>query len=202
MLSEIEQLQLIKKLQIFKIRGRDKRGRLILRIIGKFLPAKVVNKEIVKKYLEEKIYPELEQLPFAVVYFHTDVEKSENFAGVSALRSIYDAIPVNVKENLESVYFVHPGLQARLFFATFGRFVFSGGLYEKLMYISRVDYLWEHVRRNEIDVPDFVHDHDEDLEYRPVMDYGMESDHLRVYGGTTALDPSSVSIYSLRCTSA
>ncbi|MGS7457476.1 hypothetical protein ACT3J6_23350, partial [Mycobacterium tuberculosis] len=63
-------------------------------------------------------------------------------------------------------------------------------MYEKLMYISRVDYLWEHVRRNEIDVPDFVLDHDEDLEYRPMMDYGMESDHLRVYGGTTSLDPS------------
>lgn len=37
-ISEIEQEQLIEKLEIFKIHGRDKRGRKILRIIGKFFP--------------------------------------------------------------------------------------------------------------------------------------------------------------------
>lgn len=80
-----------------------------------------------KKYLEEKIFPELEKHPFAVVYLHTDVEKSDDFVGISALRSIYDAIPTKVRDNLEAMYFVHPGLQARLFLATFGRFLFSGG---------------------------------------------------------------------------
>lgn len=80
-----------------------------------------------KKYLEEKIFPELEKQPFAVVYLHTDVEKTDDFVGISALRSIYDAIPVKVRDNLEAMYFVHPGLQARLFLATFGRFLFSGG---------------------------------------------------------------------------
>ncbi len=83
--------------------------------------------EIVKKYLEEKIYPKLKEKPFSVVYVHTGVQRSENFPGISALRSIYEGIPIEVKENLEAVYFVHPGLQARLFLATFGRFLFSGG---------------------------------------------------------------------------
>lgn len=80
-----------------------------------------------KKYLDEKIYPRLENGPFSVVYLHTGVQRSENFPGISNLRSLYDAIPVNVKDHLEAVYFVHPGLQARLFLATFGRFLFSGG---------------------------------------------------------------------------
>jgi hypothetical protein len=26
-------------------------------------------------------------------------------------------------------------------------------------------------------MPEFVYDHDDDLEYRPMMDYGQESDH-------------------------
>lgn len=83
--------------------------------------------DALRKYLEEKIFPELEKKPFAVLYVHTGVQRCENFPGISAIRSIYDAIPINVKRNLEAVYFLHPGLQARLFLATFGRFLFTGG---------------------------------------------------------------------------
>ena len=89
--------------------------------------ARIVSVEVLRKYLEEKIFPELENKPFAVVYVHTGVQRSDNFPGISALRSIYDAIPIDVKRNLQAVYFLHPGLQARLFLATFGRFLFTGG---------------------------------------------------------------------------
>ncbi|KAH7519865.1 hypothetical protein FEM48_Zijuj08G0082500 [Ziziphus jujuba var. spinosa] len=198
-ISESEQQQLLEKLEVFKIKGKDKQGRKILRIIGKFLPARIVSVDVLKKYLEQKIYPKLGKKPFSVLYVHTGVQRSENFPGISALRSIYDTIPINVKENLEAVYFVHPGLQARLFLATFGRLLFSGGLYGKLRYVSRVDYLWEHVRRNEVVIPEFVFDHDEDLEHRPMMDYGLESDHPRVYDAPTLDSP--VSMYSMRCIS-
>ncbi|KAI7747312.1 hypothetical protein M8C21_013433 [Ambrosia artemisiifolia] len=193
-----EQEKTIKKLGIFKIKGRDKQGRKILRIIGKYFPAKELTLDVLKKYLEKKIFPKLER-PFAVVYIHTEVCKSENFPGISFLRSVYDSIPVSVKQNLETVYFVHPDLQSRLFLATFGRFIFTGGLYDKLKYVSRLDYLWDHVRRNKMEIPEFVRDHDEDLEYRPMMDYGVESDHPRVYGAP-AVD-SSVAMYSTRCIS-
>ncbi|OVA15995.1 CRAL-TRIO domain [Macleaya cordata] len=193
-----DQEQLIEKLEIFKIQGRDKRGRRILRIIGKFLPARALSTESLKKYLEEKIFPELGERPFSVVYIHTGVQRSENFPGISTLRSIYEALPINIKENLEAVYFVHPGLQARLFLATFGRFLFSGGLYGKLKYVSRLAFLWDHIRRQEIEIPEFVYDHDEALEYRPMMDYGMESDHPRVYGAPAVESPVP---YSMRCIS-
>ena len=84
--------------------------------------------EVLKKYLEERVFPKLMgKRKFAVLYVHTGVQRSENFPGISGLRWIYDAIPANVKENLEAVYFIHPGLQARLFLATFGRFLFNAG---------------------------------------------------------------------------
>ncbi|KAL2348663.1 hypothetical protein Fmac_002663 [Flemingia macrophylla] len=199
-ISELEQLDLLHKLEVFKIKGRDKHGRKILRIIAKFFPARLVSVEVLNKYLEERIFPKLRKRKFAVVYVHTGVQRTENFPGISALRWIYDAIPATVKDNLEAVYFIHPGLQARLFLATFGRFLFNAGLYGKVRYVSRVDYLWESVRRNEVQIPEFVFDHDEDLEYRPMMDYGLESDHARVYGAAPALD-SPVTTYSMRCIS-
>jgi len=37
-ISELEQEELLEKLEVFKIKGRDKHGRKILRIIGKFFP--------------------------------------------------------------------------------------------------------------------------------------------------------------------
>ncbi|KAI3704499.1 hypothetical protein L1987_74720 [Smallanthus sonchifolius] len=142
-----EQIKKIHKLNLFKIKGRDKRGHKILRIMGKHFPAKSLTVDLLKKYLEVKIFPKLER-PFVVVYIHTDVHKSENFPGIS----VYDAIPITVKQNMEAVYFsaMH-------------------GLYAKQRYVSRLAYLWEHVKRNEIEIPEFVYDHDEDLEYRPMI---------------------------------
>ncbi|KAE8690324.1 hypothetical protein F3Y22_tig00110895pilonHSYRG00045 [Hibiscus syriacus] len=158
---------------------------------------RTVSSEVLKKHLEEKIYPKLGEKPFSVVYVHTDVQRSEIFPGISVLRSIYDAIPMNVKNNLEAVYLLHPGLHARLFLATFGRLFFDGGLYSKLKYVSRLEFLWDHVRRLEVKVPEFVHEHEEDLEYHQVMDYGLESDHPRVYIEPPSMDP--ISVYSMRC---
>lgn len=83
--------------------------------------------EALKTYLEEKIFVNLGERPFSVVYVHTGVRRTDNFPGISTLRAIYEAIPINVRDHLEAVYFVHPGLQARLFLATFGRLIFSGG---------------------------------------------------------------------------
>ncbi|CAM8945631.1 unnamed protein product [Rhodiola kirilowii] len=196
-LTPPDQDQLLDKLQVFKIQGRDKRDRKILRIVGKFFPARMLNSEVLRAYLEEKIFPKLESRPFTIVYFHSGVQRSENFPGISTLGKIYEAIPASVKENIQAVHFVHPGVQSRLFLATFGRFIFSGGLYGKLNYVNRLEFLWEQVRRSEIEVPEFVKDHDEELEYRPMMDYGLESDHPRMYG-VPAVD-SSVSTYSMRC---
>ncbi|KAJ1403889.1 CRAL-TRIO lipid binding domain [Sesbania bispinosa] len=193
-ITELEQEELLDKLEVFKIKGRDKHGRKILRIIGKFFPARLVSVDVLKKYLEERIFPKLGKRKFSVLYVHTGVQRSENFPGISALRSIYDAIPANVKENLEAVYFIHPGLQARLSLPPLD------ALYGKLRYVSRIDYLWENVRRNDVEIPEFVFDHDEDLEYRPMMDYGLESDHARVYGAPPTMD-SPVTTYSMRCIS-
>ncbi|KAL2538124.1 SEC14 cytosolic factor family protein/phosphoglyceride transfer family protein [Forsythia ovata] len=196
-LSQSQQQKLIQKLEVFKIQGRDKQGHAILRIIGNLFPAKIVNVEALEKYLEDEIFPSLGERPFSVVYVQTWVDRSENLPGISALRSIYESIPVNIRENLKAVYFLHPGFQSRLFLATFGRLLFPGWFYWKLRYINRLEFLWDNIRRKEIEIPEFVYEHDEELEYHRAMDYGLESDHPRVYG-VPNLD-TTVLTYSMRC---
>lgn len=158
--------------------------------------------ESLKKYMEDEIYPKLDGRPFSVVYVHTAVSRGENFPGISALKSIYDAIPAKLRDNLDTFYFLHPGIQSRLFLATFGRLLFGGGgggLYGKVKYVNRLEFLWENIKRKGIEIPEFVHDFDEELEGRmTTMDYGLESDHPGIVHGAPTLD-STVSTYSMRC---
>ncbi|CAI9763855.1 unnamed protein product [Fraxinus pennsylvanica] len=198
-LSQPERENLFKKHEIFKIQGKDKRGHTILRVIGKHFPARLLTVDVLKKYLEDEIFPSLDENPFSMVYVNTGVNRGDNFPGILALRSIYEAVPVKIRENLDSIYFVHPGFQSRLFLATFGRLIFPGpgGWYWKMRYVNRLEFLWENVRRKEIEIPEFVYEEEEEMEYRPsILDYGMESDHPRLHGAPV-LD-CTVSTYSMR----
>lgn len=64
---------------------------------------------------------------------------------------------------------------------------FDCRIYWKLNYVTRLEFLWEHVKRKEIEMPEFVYEFEEELDdYRPMTDYGMEGDHPRVYIDSTA----------------
>ncbi|KAJ6736898.1 GANGLIOSIDE INDUCED DIFFERENTIATION ASSOCIATED PROTEIN 2-RELATED [Salix viminalis] len=114
-ISLSDQEQLVEKLEIFKFQGRDKNGHKVLRIIGKFLSARFLSVDALKNYLEENIFPRLKKKPFSVLYLHTQVQKNENFPGISTLRSIYDVIPIDARDNLQAIYFLHPSPTSQAF---------------------------------------------------------------------------------------
>ncbi|KAK6945193.1 CRAL-TRIO lipid binding domain [Dillenia turbinata] len=156
-----------------------KGANLILLILG-FLSAPVISGERLKKYVFHKIYNELPEGPFCIVYLHSTVQKEDNSPGMIVLRWIYEDLPSNCKDRLQLVYFVHPGLHSRLVLATLGCFFLSGGLYWKIKYVSRLQYLWEDIRKEEIEIPEFVQNHDDVLEHRPLTDYGIEPEPLHL----------------------
>lgn len=171
----------LEDLQVLKVEGKDKAGRRILTIVGKHFPASLVSGQRLQKYVYHKISNEIPEGPYCVVYIHTAVQRSENCPGITTLWLIYEELPPAFKERLQVVYFVHPGIQSRLFFATLGRFFLSAGLYWKLKYVNRLEFLWDCIRKGQIEIPDFVYDHDDQLEDRPLMDYGIETDPFQVY---------------------
>uniref|UniRef100_A0A2P2IWW0 CRAL-TRIO domain-containing protein n=1 Tax=Rhizophora mucronata TaxID=61149 RepID=A0A2P2IWW0_RHIMU len=166
----------LERLQFFRIQGYDKSSNRIVRVVGKYFPAQVISGERLKKYIFYKIFSELPEGPFCIVYIHSTVQKEENSPGMTILRWIYEELPTEGKERLQVVYFIHPGLRSRLVFATLGRFFLSGGLYWKIKYVSRLQYLWEDIKKGEIEIPEFVKSHDDVLEHRPLTDYGIEPD--------------------------
>jgi hypothetical protein len=97
--------------------------------------------EMLKAYLRERVLPAIGDREFVVVYMHSRVDRSHNFPGVGAIRAAYESLPAETKERLRAVYFVHPGLQSRLFFATFGRFLFSSGYQQRSLNIPRSDQI-------------------------------------------------------------
>ncbi|XP_057982955.1 uncharacterized protein LOC131167907 [Malania oleifera] len=167
-------------LQFACAQGSDRCGNRILRIVGKFFPASVVSGERLKKYIFHKIFSEFPEGPFCIVYMHSTVQKDDNSPGMTMLRWIYEELPSDFKDRLQVVYFIHPGLRSRVLFATVGRFFLSGGLYWKIKYISRLQYLWDDIKKGEVDIPEFVKNHDDILEHRPLTDYGIEPDPLHL----------------------
>ncbi|KAK4803428.1 hypothetical protein SAY86_003245 [Trapa natans] len=107
---------------------------------------------------------------------HSTVQKEDNFPGLSILRWIYEDLPPVIKDRIQIVYFIHPGIRSRLAFSTLGRFFLSGCLYWKIKYVSRLQYLWDDVKKGEVEIPGFVQKHDAVLEHRPLTDYGIEPD--------------------------
>uniref|UniRef100_A0A0D9W858 CRAL-TRIO domain-containing protein n=1 Tax=Leersia perrieri TaxID=77586 RepID=A0A0D9W858_9ORYZ len=202
-----EMEMLLEKKQVVTVQGRDKTRRPIVRIVGKNFPARELGgrgggqaEAALKGYVRRRVLPAIGETEFVVVYMHSGVDRGENFPGVAAIRAAYESMPAAVRERLHAVYFVHPGLQSRLFFATIGRFIFSSGLYGKLRYVSRLEYLWAHVPKGELDVPEVVRRHDDELERRPLMDYGIEASERCGVFDAASMD-TTASLRSLRCVS-
>ncbi|KAF5747956.1 ganglioside-induced differentiation-associated protein 2 isoform X1 [Tripterygium wilfordii] len=179
-LSPDEDFSDLDLLQFFRLEGYDKSGNRILRVVGKYFPAPVVGAERLKRYIFHKICSELPEGPFCIVYMHSTVQKEDNSPGMTILRWIYEELPAEIKDRLQVVYFIHPGIRSRLAFATLGRFFLSGSLYWKIKYVSRLQYLWDDIKKREIEIPEFVKSHDDVLEHRPLTDYGIEPDPLRL----------------------
>ncbi|XP_047077717.1 ganglioside-induced differentiation-associated-protein 2-like [Lolium rigidum] len=194
---------LLERSRAITVQGADKRGRAVVRIVGKYFPARALGgraEEALRAHLQSRILPEVGEREFVVVYMHSLVDRGDNCPGLGAVRAAYQSLPAVSRERLRAVYFVHPGLQARLFFATVGRFLFSSGLYEKLRYMSRLEYLWAHVDKTELEVPECTRRHDDELERRPLMDYGIEAADRRCMFDAASMD-TSASLHSLRCIS-
>ncbi|KAK9267044.1 hypothetical protein L1049_007402 [Liquidambar formosana] len=180
-LSSDEDFSDLDVLQFFRLeRGSDKSGNRIFRIVGKYFPAPVVSGERLKRYIFHKIFSELPEGPFCIVYMHSTVQKEDNSPGLTILRWIYEELPSDHKDRLQILYFIHPGLRSRLVFATLGRFFLTGGLYWKIKYVSRLQYLWDDIKKGDVEIPEFVQSHDDVLEHRPLTDYGIEPDPLHL----------------------
>ena len=104
-----------------------------------FSAAPAVDVERLKVYMLQKLHHELQPGLYVIVYFHTAVQRSDNYPGLWALRDIYETLPNQLKHRMQAVYVVHPGLRSRVVLATLGRIFLSEGY--DLKFIASVVYI-------------------------------------------------------------
>uniref|UniRef100_A0A453PWP8 CRAL-TRIO domain-containing protein n=1 Tax=Aegilops tauschii subsp. strangulata TaxID=200361 RepID=A0A453PWP8_AEGTS len=93
------------ELQVVRVQGADRSGRPVVRVVGKFFPAPVIDGGRLKRYVFHKLRTELPEGPFCILYVHTTLQSDDNNPGMTILRGIYEELPAEYKERLQIFYF-------------------------------------------------------------------------------------------------
>ncbi|KAH9538604.1 hypothetical protein CY35_15G015400 [Sphagnum magellanicum] len=126
----------LEELKVLQLEGVDNKGRQIARIVGKFLPARVIDGDRLQAYMLRKLHQELQDGPIVILYFHTCVQSGDNSPGILRLRRIYESLPQPLKLRLEAVYIVHPGSILKLSTSTGLNFCVTLSRMGKLKYLN------------------------------------------------------------------
>ncbi|CAI5999622.1 unnamed protein product [Closterium sp. NIES-65] len=112
----------------------------------------------------------------SILYIHTECE-SLNDNPLLAFRDIFQGLPPSLQQRVGAVYILHPSLTLRLGLWLMSPWL-SDSLYSRMVCVSRVEFLWEHIREDQVDLPDFCLVHDGKLEAHPLLDYGFQLDRV------------------------
>ncbi|KXZ51642.1 hypothetical protein GPECTOR_12g606 [Gonium pectorale] len=160
------------QLEFLRVSGRDSEGRPLVTVVSRNFPAKVLNVERVYRYLITRLDAVAEDGPYSVVWFHTCASYWQNCPSVAWMWRTYERLPCKYRSNLHRMFVVHCDLPLWLGLAALGPLC-SEDLWRKVEWVSRVEFLWEHVPKKQLALPDFVAEHDSVLEDQPLMDYGL-----------------------------
>ncbi len=97
---------------LYRAKCRDKLGREVIVIIGKWFKLSQVNQDQALLYLI-KVLDEAVDNNYVVVYFHARTSR-ENMPYFSWIRDAYTALTYKYKKNLKAFYVVHPTMWSRM----------------------------------------------------------------------------------------
>eukprot|EP00850_Spirogloea_muscicola_P010290 SM000060S19622 [mRNA] locus=s60:200030:201011:+ [translate_table: standard] len=140
---------------------------------------------------------------WALLYVHAGFDWRENHPGTLFLRRLWEALPPEGRRSLGASYVLHPGigLHIALWAACAG---LSDRPYQKVEYVHRVEFLWEHIEPDQVELPEHALEHDGELEGRPLMDYMFEVDpvlamqHLSFPSDTAAAQLPTAAAHDFR----
>ncbi|GFR46256.1 hypothetical protein Agub_g7808 [Astrephomene gubernaculifera] len=159
------------QLEFLQTSGRDKDGRPLVVVVARNFPAKVLNPDRVYRYLITRL-DAIADGPYSVVWFHTCSSYWQNCPSLSWLWRTYERLPPKYRSHLHRLFVVHCDLPLWVGLAALGPLL-SEALWRKVEWVARVEFLWDHVHKKQLAVPDFVSEHDALLEEQPLADYGV-----------------------------
>ncbi|CAL8104989.1 unnamed protein product [Orchesella dallaii] len=146
---------------ILEVVGDDAYGRKIIVVAACKLPSdKSFNHQRFLRYLLYTLDKYVEQ-DYSLVYFHHGLN-SKNKPSYTWLIQAYRAFERKYRKNLKALYLVHPTNFIRLALQVFKPFV-SAKFGRKVMYISYLSELNQHIRLDQLCIPNAVHEYDAQL---------------------------------------
>ncbi|GLI69419.1 hypothetical protein VaNZ11_014028 [Volvox africanus] len=169
--SATEDFSDLDHLEFLQISGHDKAGRPLVVVVARNYQAKVLSPERVYRYLITRL-DQIVSEPYSIVWFHTGSTYWQNSPGLSWMWRTYERLPAKYRANLHRVHVVHCDLPMWVGLAALGPLL-TEALWRKVEWVSRVEFLWDHVHKKQLVIPEFVAEHDAILEDQPLMDYGV-----------------------------
>ena len=155
---------------IMHVAGTDKRGNRLVVVTGANLPPwGALDKERFRRFVYTKLHGVATQEAYCIVYLHADMQASHRPCA-SWLMNSFEVLPDVWQERLHGFYVVHPAMTLRAALSILPFWLFSpfarGDFVQKVVYIDRIEQLWEDMDQAALRLPTHVTEHDAELEVR------------------------------------
>lgn len=164
--ARMEDLRMVREARFFYEGGRDRKGRPVFVLVGRRFRA--LNPEQVLLQLLLALDSVAPFQPFSVVYLHTQAEEPPELGQV--LRDAFELLEPKHRQNLHTLYLVHPSFWTRVAAWWFTAFKVPE-MRGKVSIVSRLDELFLDVAPEQLDLPRFVLEHD-------ILLHGSGQQHL------------------------
>lgn len=150
-LSEIDEMKIVYR------GGVDSEGRPVMVVVGAHFLLRCLDLERFVLYVIKEFEP-LIQKPYSIVYFHSAASLQIR-PDLGWMKKLQQILGRKHQRNLQAIYVLHPTLGLRTAIFALQLFV-DGEAWHKVVYIDRLLQLFKYVPREQLTIPDFVFQHD------------------------------------------
>ncbi|RCV46525.1 hypothetical protein SETIT_9G538400v2 [Setaria italica] len=150
-LSDIAEMKIIYR------GGVDSEGRPVMVVVGAHFLLRCLDLERFVLYVVKEFEP-LIQKPYSIVYLHSAASLQPQ-PDLGFMKRLQQILGRKHQRNLHAIYVLHPTLGLRTAILAMQLFV-DGEVWKKTVYIDRLVQLFRYVPREQLTIPDFVFQHD------------------------------------------
>ncbi|KAL6901832.1 hypothetical protein ACP4OV_004708 [Aristida adscensionis] len=150
-LSDIAEMKIIYR------GGVDSEGRPVMVVLGAHFLLRCLDIERFVLYVVKEFEP-LIQKPYTIVYFHSAASLQVQ-PDLGFMKRLQQILGRKHKKNLHAIYVLHPTLGLRTAILAM-QLVVDGEVWKKVVYVDRLVELFRYVPREQLTIPDFVFQHD------------------------------------------
>ncbi|RCV42718.1 hypothetical protein SETIT_9G238600v2 [Setaria italica] len=150
-LSEIAEMKIIYR------GGVDIEGRPVMVVVGAHFLLRCLDLERFVLHVVKEFEP-LIQKPYTIVYLHSAASLQPQ-PDLGFMKRLQQILGRKHQRNLHAIYVLHPTLGLRTAVLAMQMFV-DGEVWKKVVYVDRLVQLFRYVPREQLTIPDFVFQHD------------------------------------------